>query len=424
MANIIDIEPWWRFGAALLIGALIGIEREFVQQHATERGFAGIRTFSFIALFGAVAAYASESTTPAVFLIAYGGYALLLSGSRIANTLRGESGGITTEVVALLTPLLGALVIWGRVEIAAALAVVTALILTLKFPLHDIARRMTVADLRATLEFGLLAIVILPLLPNRALDPYGVLNPFVIWLLVVFVSGMNFLGYILMKLLGPERGTGLAGLFGGLVSSTAATVSFASQSREDPTLSPATTVAILLASGIMLPRQIVEVLVVNPSLIGELWVPTLIMLVVGIALTAFLWRQRPREIKHTMDLANPLRISTALSFALIFTVVLLVVKLASSGFGNTGLLVASGVSGLAGVDSITLSASSLAASGQIGAQAAAGAIWLATLVNTAEKAVLAMVLGSLPVRRTIGWTFAAMLLVGLIAGFLTVWATV
>jgi uncharacterized membrane protein (DUF4010 family) len=222
--------------------------------------------------------------------------------------------------------------------------------------------------------------------------------------------------------LGPERGTSLAGAFGGLVSSTAATVSFASQSREDPTLSPATTVAILLASGVMLPRQLVEVLVVNPSLLTQLWLPTLVMLVIGTLLTFWLWRQRPKEITHSVELANPLRISTALGFALIFTVVLLVVKLASSGFGTPGLLVASGISGLAGVDSITLSASSLAASGQIGSQAAAGAIWLATLVNTAEKAVLAVVLGSAPVRRTIAWTFAAMLVVGILAGYLTVWA--
>ncbi len=283
---------------------------------------------------------------------------------------------------------------------------------------------MTIADLRATLEFGLLAIVILPLLPNRALDPLGVLNPFVIWLLVVFVSGMNFLGYILMKVLGPERGTSLAGAFGGLVSSTAATVSFAGQSREDPGLSPASAVAILLASAIMLPRQVAEVLVVSPSLLSQLWFPFVLMFVASVLLAAWLWRRRPQTPAIPVDLPNPLRLSTALGFAVLFTVVLLVVKAASAAFGTAGLFVASGLSGLVGVDSVTLSASGLAATGNVTPQAAAGAIWLASLVNTAEKAVLGMFLGSALLRRTMAWTFAALLVVGIIAGYLTVWAPV
>ncbi len=427
MEQFFNLEPWWRFGVALLIGALIGIEREFVQQHAEQRSFAGIRTFSFIALFGALAAFISRSQGEIVFIMAYGGYVLLVAGNRLAMVLRDRSEGMTTEIVALMTPLLGALVIWDHPEIAAALSVITALLLSLKFPLHNIARRMSIADLRATLQFGLLAVVVLPLLPNRALGPFGVLNPFRIWLLVVFVSGISFLGYLLMKLFGPERGTGLAGLFGGLVSSTAATVSFAGRSRNDPRLAAVSAIAIVLASTVMFPRMLIEVLVVNAQLFTTLWVPVTSMLAAGVVVAALLWRGRPSAPEGTdnpIELGNPLRITSAIGFALLFAVVLVAVKAASESFGTVGLYLASGLSGLTGVDTITLSASGLAAQGEIQPQAAAGAILLAALVNTAAKAALASFLDPTGLRRTMLWSFGSVLAVGILAGLLTVWVPV
>jgi uncharacterized membrane protein (DUF4010 family) len=137
--------------------------------------------------------------------------------------MRGVEEGITTEVTALLVPLFGAMMIWNQPAVAAALGVITALILALKPRLHGAARRMSTEDLRATLEFSIITAVVLPLLPNEGFGPYGVLNPFQIWLLVVFISGIGFLAYVLMKFLGPERGVGITGLLGGLVSSTATT---------------------------------------------------------------------------------------------------------------------------------------------------------------------------------------------------------
>jgi uncharacterized membrane protein (DUF4010 family) len=424
MEAFLNLEPWWRFGAALLIGALIGMEREFVQQHAEQRSFAGIRTFSFIALFGAVAAYVARSQGEVVFIVAFSGYVLLVAGNRLAMVLRDRSEGRTTEIVALMTPLLGALVIWDHPDIAAALSVITALILSLKFPLHNIARRMSIADLRATLQFALLALVVLPLLPNRPLGPYGVLNPFQIWLLAVFVSGISFLGYLLMKLMGTERGTGLAGIFGGLVSSTAATVSFAGRSREDPRLAAVSAIAIVLASTVMFPRLLIEVLVVNASLLSVLWLPITAMLLTGALAAVLLWRGRPappEDASNTLELGNPLRILSAIGFALLFAIVLVAVKAASASFGTAGLYLAGGLSGLTGVDTITLSASGLAAQGQIEAQSAAGAIVLAALVNTAAKAFLASFLGPTALRRTILWAFGAVMAVGIIVGLLTVW---
>jgi len=198
-----------------LIGALIGLEREFVQQRTEERDFAGIRTFSLMAVLGAVAAYFSQQFGLLLFIAVYLSLAFLVWVSHLGDIYRGHEEGITTEVVALIVPLLGAMVIWGEAELAAALGVITALLLALKPRLHGLARRMSSEDLKATLEFSLITAVILPLLPNQSFGPFGLLNPFQIWLMVVFVSGIGFLGYVLIKILGAEQGVGLTGVFWG-----------------------------------------------------------------------------------------------------------------------------------------------------------------------------------------------------------------
>jgi uncharacterized membrane protein (DUF4010 family) len=214
ITQLLNLEPWWRFAAALLIGALIGLEREFVQQRSGEQEFGGIRTFALMALLGAVAAFLTDQYGPLIFVVVYLGLILLLWASLLASSMRGVEEGITTEVTALLVPLFGAMMIWNQPAVAAALGVITALILALKPRLHGAARRMSAEDLRATLEFSIITAVVLPLLPNEGFGPYGVLNPFQIWLLVVFISGIGFLGYVLMKYLGPERGIGITGILG------------------------------------------------------------------------------------------------------------------------------------------------------------------------------------------------------------------
>lgn len=423
MENLIILEPWWRFGAAILLGALIGIEREFVQQREDSSSFAGIRTFSFISLFGALAAFASQLQGISAFLLAYGGFLLLIACNRIAGVLRGRTTGMTTEVAAIITPLLGALVIWDRAAVAAALSVIAALMLSLKPRLHQIARRMSNEDLRATLQFGLISLVILPLLPNKAFGPLQSINPFQIWVLVILVSGISFLGYLLMKFGAPAAGTGLAGLFGGLVSSTATTVSFASRSREDPSYGELAALAVVLASLVSFPRIIVEVLVIHPPLIGPLALPLSLMMLVGGGLAYRSWKHevhRPEtDTVDALEVTNPLRLQSALLFALVFTVVLVAVKAANQYLGSAGLYTAGALSGLTGVDSISLSAAGLTAGGDLQRTAAATAILLATFVNLLFKMGLAHVLGSPRLRRAVDRTFLLILLVGAVASWLS-----
>jgi len=417
-----ELEPWWRFGAALLIGALIGLEREFVQQRSGEREFGGIRTFSLLSLGGAAAAALAQQFGVAVFVAAYAAMVLMILSSFVGEMIRAKEEGITTEVAGVLMPLIGAMAVWGRVEIAAALGVITAFLLSLRPRLHGMVRGMSDEDLRATLEFALISAVILPLLPNRGFGPYEVLNPFQIWLLVVLVSGIGFFGYLLMKLLGPERGIGLTAVLGGLVSSTATTVSFAGRSRQEAGLSPLLTRGILLASAVMFPRVLVWVAAVHRPLLPLVLLPISVMFLADLAVAALIWRRArtaPGPEQPKVELANPLKLRTAITFGLVFAVVLVAVRAANEFFGSAGVYAASALAAITDVDSITLSTAQLAGRAELDLRVAATAIVLASLINTAAKGVMAWTLGSPQLRRSVAIGFGAVVLSGIISGAVT-----
>lgn len=416
------LEPWWRFGVALLIGTLIGLEREFVQQRSGDVDFAGIRTFSLMSLLGSVAAFLSLQHGVGLFIIAYLALAALFTVSHVLEIIRERHEGITTEVAGLITPLLGAMVVWDLPEVAAALGVITALVLSLKPSLHSIARRMSPEDLRATLEFALITAVILPLIPNQQFGPFDVLNPFEIWLLVVLISGISFFGYVLTKVLGTRRGVGVMGLVGGLVSSTAVTLSFSGRSKENPSLSRLFVGAIALASCVLFPRVLVEVAVVNSALLPRLVPAFSAMLGVGLV-SVYLVMRREAQSKEEpgVKLTNPLRLTTAIGFALLFSLVLMLVKGASEFYGDAGVYLASALTGLADVDALTLTAAELSAAGQLGERVASTAISLAVLVNTTVKAAMALTLGSKAMRRPVLWIFGLILVTGLATSAFTIW---
>lgn len=413
------LEPWWRFGAALVIGALVGLEREYIQQRSGEEEFAGIRTFSLITLLGAVAAFMSQQFGLQLFMVAYASLALLVLASLIGPVLQGVEEGITTEVVALLMPLLGALVIYDYAGLAAALAVVAALILALKPALHGLTRRMSSADLRATLEFALITAVVLPLLPDINLGPYGAFNPRNVWVMVVLVSGISFLGYIMKSAWGARRGIGLAGLLGGVVSSTAVTLGLSGRANDSPHLSRPFALGIVLASCVLFPRVGVEIVAVHPPLLSRLVLPLLAMMLAGLVGAVILWRtteaSEPEEEK-TVEVENPLKLTTALTFALAFAVVTLLVEAANAFFGDTGVYAASALTGLVDVDAITLSSANLAGRGELAEGVAAVSIMTAVVVNTAVKGGIAMIVGSAELRRAALRVFGPMVVTGLVAG--------
>jgi len=413
-SDFLNIEPWWRFAVALLNGALIGLEREFMQQRRDNPDFAGIRTFSLVSLLGAVTGFLAAEFGIGPLLVALGGLILLGVSSYIGDFITtGQIGGITTEVSVLLAYVLGVLVMTDWAQVAVALAVIVSLLLALKDPLHGIARRMSTQDLRTTLEFALVAAVVLPILPNETIDPWGVVNPSQIWLLVVFVSGIGFGGYVLMKIVGTERGISITGVLGGIVSSTATTLSLSTQSKLNPALSRQFAQAIVLASTVMIPRVAIILIVVNAALLPIIALPFAAMLLTGIITVLFL-RSGARHVDGAddVDVENPLKISTAVVFGLVFAVVLVIVTLAQEYLGNAGVYIAAMLTGLTGVDPITLSVGRLADQGALVATVAASAIVIATVMNTAAKVGIVMAVGSSELRRQIIWSLGAVVLVG------------
>ncbi|MEN8172451.1 MAG: MgtC/SapB family protein [Chloroflexota bacterium] len=427
MINLLDFEPWWRFGVALLIGALLGMEREFIQQKEDAADFAGIRTFSLIALLGSVTAFMATDFDILLIALSLGGLILLITVSYFGK-LKGNKRviGITTEVAVMLTFLFGVLVMGDQSKVAIALAVLTSLMLALKGRLHGFIRRMSDEDLRVTLQFALVAAVILPLLPDRAIDPLGILNPFQVWLMVVLVSGIGFSGYILMKVLGPSRGINLTGILGGLASSTATTISFSTASRKNPAMSKHYARAVVLASSMMLPRVLFLILVIYPPLLRVVSLPLAAMLVSGLALVFFLQRKdtiTESDFERSFDVAHPLKLSTAIKFGLVFAIIFIGIEFAQSSFGSIGVYFASASAGLMSMNAATLSIVQLLSQAQLDLQVAGVAIVIAAIMNTISKGAIVYFTGSQALRRIVIRSFGVVLLAGLLSSTLILWLT-
>ena len=356
-----DLDLALRFSAALGLGLLLGLERE--RKRDAELLFGGVRTFALIALLGALGAFLERDLNQGwLVLAAFLAVSALVVVSYTTTASRGELG-ITTEISALLAFIVGALCGWDRVGVASVVTVVCLLLLTLKDYLHRLARRVELEDVEATLKFAVISVIILPLLPNEAFGPppLNVINPYKIWLMVVLIAGLNFLGYVLVKVLGNEHGLVVTGILGGLVSSTAVTLSFSQRSRQEPAMSSAFVLAIVVSWTIMFLRVVVMVGLVNPSLAAVLGLPLGLMAATGMLVSLVLWRRtRSQETGVVAAGANPFELGQAIKFGLLFGVVTVVAKAAEVYLGETGLYLAGAVAGLTDVDAISLSMANLA----------------------------------------------------------------
>jgi uncharacterized membrane protein (DUF4010 family) len=418
--QMMELNTAWQFGAALGLGMLIGLERE--RTRGEERTFAGVRTFSLVALLGATAVYVGElSGLPWIVGLVFLAVVALVV---VAYHVTAQNGGIgaTTEVSVLVTFLIGSMCAWNEVGVAGAVAVVTMLLLALKGWLHDLAKRIEPSDVEATLKFAIITLIVLPLLPNTNYGPPGleVINPYKTWLMVVLIAGLNFCGYILVKVVGREHGLGITGLLGGLVSSTAVTLSFSQRSRIEPDLAPVFALAILLAWTVMFFRVVVEVGVVNLSLARDLVLGMVLMGTVSLVICALLWRRRGRstEKAEVESGHNPFELGDAIKFGVLFAVVIFVASAAQVYFGNTGLYVAGALAGLTDVDAIALSMANLALQDPTSSGAAARTIVIAVVSNTMVKCTMAIWLGAPSMRRTMVPITGALALSGVVAAYL------
>jgi len=395
------------FLAALLIGILVGIEREKKRHAEPSHTIGGIRTHALLALTGGAAAWlARELQFGWIFVVVLGSVGAMAVASHIRRGRDGqdEAPGLTSEIAAMAVVLLGAMAVVGNQALAVALGVTVSAVLAYKQPLHALVERVGIEDILAVIKLLIASVIVLPLVPDEVIDPWHAINPYQLWLLVVLISALSLAGYVGMRWLGPARGTAITGLAGGLVSSTATTLSFARDSRTAAPFASgdAISAGILLAWLVMFLRVTVIVAIVNRQLLEVVWPPLLVMALVTGALAARHYLAGAAAATATADhpivVKNPFSLSAAIRFGALFAVVLVVVKLAQQHLPSAGLYAVSALAGAADVDAIVLS---LASDGQSapGTEQAAWALLLALLANTVVKVAIVVLLGRGPVRR-------------------------
>lgn len=377
-------------GVALGLGMLVGLQRE-----RSASMLAGFRTFPLITVFGTMSSLAALTFGPwtvAAGLIALVGVVVI--GDVAAMKDPDRHSGITTEVAILLMYCVGAYLPVGHIGVAIAVGAGVAVLLHEKERLHGLASKLTDSDLRSIMQFVLLALVILPTLPNRAFDSYGVLNPHKVWLMVVLIVGISFGGYVAYKVFGGGAGTILGGVLGGLVSSTAATVSYARRASTTPAASGVAVIIITIASGMVFARLFVELAMTAPGSISVTGPPMLIMLATLGVLSAIAWFAFRGPSDELPVGESPSELKSAIAFGLLYAVVLYAAAAAKDRFGDGGLYVVAAISGLTDVDAITLSSAELVNLGTLEAETGWRLVLLAATTNLVFKAGAVALLGT------------------------------
>jgi uncharacterized membrane protein (DUF4010 family) len=472
-----------QFGLACVLGFLVGLERAMGSSEDTHTG---IRDFTMFALLGAVSAFAASQYDNSWLMVAgFIGFLTIVMSGYWADLRKDKDRdvGITTEVAAIMTFFLGALVVEGATELSIALAIITVGILSQKQRVISFRSKIQLYELEAALKFLIITFIILPILPSKPLDSYlnfqvgtvtaveqsmqqidievsegqaltlgqsldvydeagepvgsvlltqvspeaaqgefqgkdieqvsaggevrdqlgipvlatmlSALNPYKIWLIVVLVSFISFIGYILIKIIGSSAGIGLTGLIGGLVSSTVTTLSFAKRSKETPAWNKNFAVAVILASSVMFPRLLLQIGIVNRELMKSMALPIIVMGVTGLLLAGYYFfrsKQTKMEVQE-VSFDNPFSLQSAITFAAVFSIILVVTRLAVTYLGNAWLPVVAIVSGLTDADAIAFSLSDAQRAGIISLDWASFNLVLGALSNTYMKLFLVFTLG-------------------------------
>lgn len=352
---------------SLGFGAVLGLEREIIIQRTGDKNFGGIRTYSFIGLLGAMTQILSGKIDTNILFLGYISILILTTSAYIADRINDKSKvGITSEITALITFIVGVLCGLNEVFLALVCTLSVLSILALRNTLHKFAKNLENEEIYASLKFGIIAFIVLPLLPNITLDPLGAFNPYKTWFIIVLITGLNFLAYILTKFLGAKKGITLSAFFGGFVSSTAVNLNLAEKSKEKLVPVHYLILALLLAQASSLMMTGIELFMLNKELFKQAIVP--------IGLTSFLMigysifhSSRSKKTKKILadseiKISSPFTLSQALILGGIFTGMIFVMKLINHNIGETGLYISGALSGLISVDATAIAISEIAGS--------------------------------------------------------------
>lgn len=432
--NIYAFQP---FIISLLLGALIGFERSVTTVRKAENGddiIGGVRTYSLISLFGCISSFIDKNFNPGFLLVSMiitGLFAITVYG---ITFYKHNERGLTTEVSLLVCYSTGVLASRELYILSASIAVIVVLVLYLKEYMDHLTGKITREDMLAIIKFAVITFVVLPLfdpsfslslgklasgLPIYAKYPemqsLVLVNPHNVWLMVVLISGIGFTGYMLIKILGSRKGIGLTGFLGGLVSSTATTLTFARRSISDNNLSLSFSLAVLLACSTMFPRVLLEIAVVNNRLLPSLTKTLGTMAAAGFISCFILWKMTGKKKTDDVPLSNPFNIMPAIKFGLLYALIVLITRFISITAGDGGVYVVSILSGMTDVDAITLTMGNLSKNDPGKLHQAAIAITLAVFSNTILKCLMAYLIGSVLFRKGIIAGFGAILVSGIAA---------
>ena len=396
------------FGLSLGLGLLVGLQREYASSKT-----AGIRTFPLITLTGTIRGLLSKELDGWILVAGFlGVISLLIIGSFQKSGNKEEGGGITTEAAVLLMFSLGAYLVFGEPIVAVVLTGVTTVLLHFKTSLHGLVSKFGEQDLRAVMQFVLISMVILPVLPNTTYDVYRVINLRDIWLMVVLIVAISLSGYFAYKIFGDRVGALLGGGLGGLISSTATTVSYSKMVARNITAGKLAALVIITASTISLVRVLIEIRIVSPAFFTSLLFPLAAELVVMIILTGVLSLRQENGAFKMQEQKNPAELKSAIIFGLLYTVISFLSAAAKDKFGNEGLYVVSVLSGLTDMDAITLSTAKMTEQKSIEASLGWRLILIAFLSNLVFKGGVAMVMGG----KELGKTIAILFGIGIVTG--------
>lgn len=408
--TIPPIDIALRLGVAALCGLAVGLEREWsghaIGEHAR---FAGLRTFFLLGLLGGAGGLSmSGGFAGAGVALVAGGAGLVIAAYMAVTRQPGTDADGTTEAAALVVLALSMFAGTGQLVIASGTTAIVVLALSEKARLHWLVGRIGATELRAALQFAVLALVVLPLLPAGPVAWLGGTRPRSLWVVVLLFCGLNYVGYLARKIVGNDRGYGVTGILGGLVSSTAVTYGFARQSRLQPALGKSLGLGVLGACTVLLPRVLLVSAFLNPAVARALLLYLVPPLVVGAMLVgAILWR---RETDPGADAIqedkSPLRLWSAIRMAVVFQLAIMMIDFARSAWGTTGVLTTAAAFGITDVDALTVSMSRSSADGA-SASIAARAIAVSILSNTGFKFLVSF-LGEPSFRKVAATGIAAM----------------
>lgn len=407
-----------RLLVAIGIGAVIGLERQFRAMKENSQGFAGVRTFVFLALLGFIAALFYYLLSPWIYVALFIGVSMLIASTYWVSASKGDRGA-TTEFSSLLAFILGSLTFIGFIEISLMITVLIVLVLSSKFRIRSIVGMITAEELYDFIRYVVIALLIFPFLPDQTYGPYDVINPKEIGWVVILTSGLGFLGYILTKFLGASKGILIGGIVGGLISSTAVTWIYAKKSQENENLSTNCATAILAASSIMFIRVLIWTFIFNKILFNALIPGIGLLFISAIGVTLYLfWKGKNKPVQDAeMPPSKPLDLKGAVVFGIIYVLILLVVSYANENLGDRGTLISSAIAGFSDIDAITISISKLTGESlELGI--GSFAILIAVISNTLVKLGIGIYAGSPTLRKNLLVGYGTMFITAIIAFFL------